>query len=62
MVHNKVPATAPESCSVTPNEKILELGKKLKVTGTPTVFFTDGSRVPGAIDAKSLEAKLASIK
>ncbi len=62
MVHNKAPATAPESCSVTPNEKILELGKKLKVTGTPTVFFTDGSRVPGAIDAKSLEAKLASIK
>jgi thiol:disulfide interchange protein DsbC len=62
MINNKTPATAAESCSTTPNEKVLELGKKFKVTGTPTVFFTDGSRVPGAVDAKTLEAKLAAIK
>ena len=43
-------------------EKVLELGRKLKVTGTPTIFFTDGSRVPGAIDAKTLESRLASAK
>ena len=36
--------------------------EKLRVTGTPTIFFTDGSRIPGAIDAKGLEAKLASVK
>ena len=35
---------------------------KLKVTGTPTIFFTDGSRVPGAIDSKTLESRLAAIK
>jgi thiol:disulfide interchange protein DsbC len=62
MVNGKNPAPATESCASTPHEKILEIGKKYKVTGTPTIFFTDGSRVPGAIDAKMLEAKLASIK
>jgi len=62
MLNDKIPAAAPESCTTTPNEKVLELGRKLKVTGTPTIFFADGSRVPGAIDAKTLEAKLAAIK
>lgn len=62
MLNDKVPATAPESCTATPNEKVLELGRKLKVTGTPTIFFADGSRVPGAIDAKALEARLAAVK
>ena len=62
MVNGKTPAAAAESCASTPHEKILEIGKKYKVTGTPTIFFTDGSRIPGAIDAKMLEAKLASIK
>lgn len=63
MVNGKVPATAAESCNANASaDKVLELGKKLKVTGTPTIFFTDGSRVPGAIDAKTLESRLASIK
>lgn len=63
MVNGKTPVAAPESCN--PNasvDKVVELGKKLKVTGTPTIFFTDGSRIPGAIDAKALESRLASIK
>ena len=63
MVNGKTPAAAPEACN--PNasvDKVVELGKKLKVTGTPTIFFTDGSRVPGAIDSKTLESRLASIK
>ncbi len=62
MVNGKTPAAAPDSCASTPHEKVLEIGKKYKVTGTPTIFFTDGSRIPGAIDAKMLEAKLAAIK
>jgi thiol:disulfide interchange protein DsbC len=61
MLNGKAAAAAPESCN-TPNDKIKALGQKLRVTGTPTIFFTDGSRIPGAIDAKGLEAKLASIK
>jgi thiol:disulfide interchange protein DsbC len=61
MLNGKAAPTAPDSCS-TPNEKIYNLGRKLKVTGTPTIFFTDGSRIPGAIDARGLESKLAAIK
>ena len=62
MLNAKVPAAAPSSCSAAANDKVIEIGRKLGVSGTPTVFFTDGTRVPGALDAKKLEAKLASIK
>ncbi len=61
MIDNKQAPTAAASCT-SPNEKISELGRKLRITGTPTIFFTDGSRVPGAIDGAALEKKLASIK
>jgi len=63
MVNGKTPATAAESCNATAStDKVVELGRKLKVTGTPTIFFTDGTRVPGAIDSKTLESRLAAIK
>ena len=62
MLNAKAPAVAPGSCSAAANDKVIEIGRKLGVSGTPTVFFTDGTRVPGAIEAKKLEAKLASIK
>lgn len=61
MLKAKVPDTAPANCT-TPNDKIFALGQKLKITGTPTIFFTDGTRIPGAVDLKALESKLASIK
>ncbi|UVW29320.1 DsbC family protein [Massilia sp. H6] len=61
MVNGKLPPTAPSACT-TPNDKIVALGQKLKIQGTPAIFFTDGSRIPGAIDLKSLEAKLQSVK
>ena len=34
------------------------LGQKLRVTATPTLVFADGTIVPGAIPAQSLEAEL----
>ncbi|HJV51415.1 MAG TPA: DsbC family protein [Noviherbaspirillum sp.] len=61
MLKGKAAASAPANCTA-PNDKILALGQKLKVTGTPTIFFMDGTRIPGAVDAKALEAKFASIK
>jgi thiol:disulfide interchange protein DsbC len=61
MVRNKEAPTAAADCK-NPIDKNSELGRKLRVTGTPTIFFTDGSRIPGAIDAKGLEQKFASIK
>jgi thiol:disulfide interchange protein DsbC len=61
MVNGKPTPAAPANCT-TPNDKIFELGRKLQVNGTPTIIFTDGSRIPGAVDLKTLEAKLATIK
>lgn len=60
MLEGKQPATAAASCNA-PNDKVLETGRKLKITGTPTIFFSDGNRIPGAIDAKALENKLSSL-
>lgn len=61
MLNGKMPtATAPANC-VTPHDKVYALGRKLNVNGTPAVFFTDGTRIPGAVDAKALEEKFASI-
>lgn len=61
MINGKLPAAAPAGCE-TPNDKVLELGQKLHIQGTPAIFFGDGSRIPGAVDQKTLEAKLSSLK
>jgi thiol:disulfide interchange protein DsbC len=61
MVDGKAAVAAPTSCQA-PNDKVLALGQKLNVTGTPTIIFADGSRVPGWIDAKTMEAKFSSLK
>ena len=56
MLNGTVPVTA--RCD-TPIEKNLELGRKYRVTGTPTLVFASGERVPGAISAEQLEKLLA---
>jgi thiol:disulfide interchange protein DsbC len=61
MLSGKAAPTAPANCN-TPNDKIFALGQKMHITGTPTVFFTDGTRVPGAIEKSALEARLAMVK
>jgi thiol:disulfide interchange protein DsbC len=44
-----------------PLDKNIALAKKLGITGTPAIFFIDGSRIPGAASKDDLEKKLASI-
>jgi thiol:disulfide interchange protein DsbC len=46
----------------TPIEKIAELGRKLRVTGTPTIIFADGRMVPGAVPAAQLEQLLGAVQ
>jgi thiol:disulfide interchange protein DsbC len=56
MVRDVTPAVAScDSAAVTRN---VELGRKYKITGTPTLVFADGSRVPGAIGADQVEKRL----
>ncbi len=61
MIEGKQPKVAAADCK-TPNEKVFELGRKLRVNGTPAIFFADGSRIPGAVDTRMLESKFATIK
>jgi len=42
-----------------PVEKNVELGRKYRINGTPTVIFVNGERVPGAIPAEQVEKLLA---
>ena len=37
----------------------LDFAKKYRITGTPTIVFADGARVPGAINAQQIEQQLA---
>jgi thiol:disulfide interchange protein DsbC len=43
----------------TPIDKVLALGKEKRVTGTPTIIFENGDRVPGAMALADFEKKLA---
>ena len=58
MVRDQTPAKA--SCDTTALERNLAFGQKHKITGTPTVFFANGNRVPGAISAAEIEKQLVS--
>jgi thiol:disulfide interchange protein DsbC len=40
----------------------IEFGKKYRITGTPTLIFADGARVPGAVSAQQLEKQLGEAK
>jgi thiol:disulfide interchange protein DsbC len=42
-----------------PVAAIHEVGKKLRVTATPTLVFADGTIIPGALPAPQLEAEIA---
>ena len=50
------------SCDTTAIDRTLEFGRKHKITGTPTIFFADGSRVPGAINTAQIEKFLTDAK
>lgn len=58
MVRDQTPPKA--SCDTAALERNLAFSKKYKITGTPTLFFADGSRVPGAISAQQIEKMLAT--
>ena len=61
MINGKVPATAAATCA-NPNEQVSALGQKLRINGTPAIFFADGSRIAGAVDTQTLENKFKSLK
>jgi len=61
MIDGKAP-TGREDCDTAAVTKNQEFGRKLNITGTPTMFFADGERVPGAIPLARIEQKLSQTK
>lgn len=60
MLREKAP-TGKGTCD-NPIDKVVALGRKLNVTGTPTTFFEDGERISGALPKDRIEAKLIAAK
>lgn len=61
MVEGKTPSGR-EDCDTTAITKNQDFGRKLNITGTPTLFFGDGERIPGAVPLARIEQKLNSLK
>ena len=57
-----IPSYSADKCDTTALTRNTDFGRKHKITGTPTVFFADGSRVPGAVNAQQMEKLLAEVK
>ena len=60
MLNGVTPAA--NACDSSTIDANVEFGKKQRITGTPTLFFVDGSRVPGAVPVAQVEKMLADIK
>lgn len=58
MVEGKAPGGKGD-CDTSAVQKTVELGRKLAINGTPTIFFADGERIPGAVPVAKIEQKLA---
>lgn len=61
MVEGRAPA-GKDDCDTSAITKNQEFGRRLGISGTPTIFFVDGERVPGAMPLPKLEQKLSQSK
>jgi len=60
MVRDQAPAAG--TCDASAIVRNVEFGRKHRISGTPTIVFADGTRVPGAIGAQQVEKYLADAK
>ncbi len=60
MGSGKAPPTPAAECKH-PQQQTLDLGRKLEITGTPTLIFSDGRRMPGAVPLERVEAAFKEI-
>ena len=60
MVQQVPPPSSKADCT-NPLDRNLALAKKIGVTGTPAIFFSDGTRIPGAVSKETIEKKFAEL-
>ena len=58
---NGISPSGKSDCT-TPLDKNMAFAKTYGITGTPTLFFTDGSRFPGAVQITDIEKKFSTLK
>ncbi len=57
---NNIAPTAAGTCDTSAIDKTVAFGKQKGIKGTPTLFFVDGQRVPGAIPVEMIEQRLVA--
>lgn len=60
MLDNTLPPKAAAGCNTAAIDRVLEFGQKHRVNSTPSVFFNDGTRKPGAMPADLIEKMLVA--
>ena len=56
------PLPTAQACDSSALARNVEMGRRYQVTGTPTLVFVDGRRIPGAIGTADVEKLLAEAK
>lgn len=59
MINNTNPGSKTD-CDTSAVDKVVALGQKLNIRGTPTIFLSNGERIPGAVSAAKLEQSIAA--
>ena len=60
MTTGKSLPAVPAKCDIAGLEKSTQLGRKLRIGGTPAIFFASGERVGGYIPAPEIEKRLGA--
>ncbi len=58
MLDGTKPPAAKSDCDTSALDRNLAFARENRITGTPTIFFIDGTRVPGAVPAADIEQRL----
>lgn len=61
MVDGRTPSGR-EDCDTSTISRNQEFGRKLNISGTPTIIFADGERVPGALPLAKIEQRLGQVR
>ncbi|MDK9705073.1 MAG: DsbC family protein [Sulfuritalea sp.] len=59
MTTGKALPAVPAKCDTSGLDKSAQLGRRLRVNGTPAIFFASGERIPGYIPASEIEKRFA---
>lgn len=62
MIKGKSPPLHMGRCDDSALQRVMVLGRKHRITGTPTLVFENGTRIPGALPASQIEKKLAAAR